>query len=83
VRIANVIFWFAVWISHFVFTDNLRPGYALGAAIAPALLCFVIDVVMHKRQEKKAAERNRDQNPDNWSENEKEVFRKLMNESGA
>jgi hypothetical protein len=83
VRIANIIFWFAAWFAQLVFTNSLTPGYALGAAITPAFLCFVIDVVIRRRQEKKAVERNRDQHPDNWSENEKEVFRNLINKSGA
>jgi hypothetical protein len=60
------------------------PERALGGAIVPALCCFGIDVAIRKWRKKKTAERNeKDQHRDNWSDDEKEAFRNLMNRPRA
>jgi hypothetical protein len=61
-----------------------NPARALGSATVPALCCFGIDVAIRRWREKKSAERSeKDQHRDDWSDDEKEAFRNLMNKPGA
>ena len=97
-RIVNVLFWFAVWfamevdLAASIYPERAfeaaiigvlnYPARALGGAMVPALCCFGIDVAIRRWREKKTAERNEDRR-DDWSDDEKEAFRNLMNKPRA
>jgi hypothetical protein len=54
-RIANAIFWLAVWLVFVVHSDALNdPLRMMGHAVVPALLWVVIDLALGRLRAKKS-----------------------------